>query len=469
MGILKKNFRVSPNNQTIFMKIIVIVSLFLLTACQTVIVPNYEIRQNLKTNLNQQELPKSPSIPEKLTLKIAKKIAIKENPGLQAAGDRILRAQAVLDQAKSLYFPTLTAGARARHHNKVSEGQFSFPTSSFENYTTNLSAQWLIFDGFVREYKVLAAQYGTIATEESYKDAQRLLLDSVSQTFYRIILAEQQMKINLELKSINQKFLEDAKVKLDAGTSTRAEVNNFKVNVNDAQIAYLESKDSFDTAKVILAELLGSPNVDTDSFSLSFSNEKIIVPSFAEAMKKALSNRPDLKVIQSEILAAEAQLKEAEGEYYPKFFLEGSYGTSSFDSISIANKDRDSFIGASMSWDLFTGNSTAALMAQRIAEKNEKLKNLKTKWFDIISKIRQQRQSLLNVLEKEKLQASSAELTKSIYEDTKQIYENGVTTVTRVNEVLVNYSIANLNKVLFEIEAMRRKEVLNYLMGINYK
>ena len=122
-----------------------------------------------------------------------------------------------------------------------------------------------------------------------------------------------------------------------------------------------------------------------------------------------------------------------------------------------------------MSWDLFTGNSTAALIAQRIAEKEEKLKSLKASWFEIISQIRQQRKSLINVLARSKIQKKTADLNKSIYEDTKVLYENGTTSITRVNEVLTNYSISNLNHILFEVETLRRKEILDSLMGLNTK
>jgi len=439
------------------------------TSCQTIIVPDREVRSQLKSNLNVQVKTSGISLPQKLYLAEAKKIAFKGNPNLQAAGQRILRAQSVIDQARSLYFPTIRATAGARHQKLVAEGQFGFPTDSYETYGTALSSQWLIFDGFAREYKVLAARYGEVAAKESYKNTKRLLADAVSQAFYRTLLSKKEMDINLELKKINEKFLKDERIKLDAGTTTRAQVNNFQVNVNNSAIAYLESKNSHETSKVVLLELLGIPDADLASFNTEFQKTEFKVPDYELALKKALNARPDLKAIQSDILATEAQIKEAEGSYLPKFFLEGSYGYSSFNNPRFGDNNRDSYIGASMTWDLFTGNSTAALIAQRIAEKEEKLKTLKSSWFEIISQIRQQRQSLVNVLERSAIQKKTAELNKSIYEDTKVLYENGTTSITRVNEVLTNYSISSLSYALYEVEALRRKEILDSLMGLNLK
>ena len=440
-----------------------------LVSCQTVIVPDREIRQQLKSNISVQIKPSEVKLPAKVFISDAKKIALRGNPALQAAGQRILRAQAVIDQARSLYFPSARLSSGARHQNLVPEGQFGLQTKSYENYSTALSSQWLIFDGFAREYKVLAARYGESAAKESYADSQRLLADAVSQAFYRTVLSRKEMEINLELKSINEKFLKDEKIKLEAGASTRTQVNNFQVNVNNAEIAYIESQNSHQTSKVILVELLGIPDADIDSFSTEFTSLEFKVPEYDKALKKALNSRPDLKAVQADILATEAQIKEAEGSYLPKFYLEGSYGYSSFDRARFGDNNRDSYVGASMSWDLFTGNSTAALIAQRIAEKEEKLKTLRSKWFEVISQIRQQRLSLLNVITKSKIQKKTVELNKSIYEDTKALYENGTVSITRVNEVLSNYSISSLNFALTEVEALRRKEILDALMGTNTK
>ncbi|MCH2206045.1 MAG: TolC family protein [Lentisphaerales bacterium] len=440
-------------------------------SCQTVIVPHEEVRNTLTQNLKIGETAKSSdqemTIPKTLTIQKAKDLSLIGNPTLKAAGERIKRAQAVIQQAQALYYPTITATSGATRQDLVPEGRNGFDTQSFESYNAHLSSKWLIFDGFARKYQVLAAQYGEISSEAAFDDTKRLLVDAVAQAFYETILATKQIEINLELKEINEEFLKDTKVKEEAGTATKTEVNNFIVNRNDSQIAYLDAKNSFETAKLVLIELLGLPEADTEAFETIYKDLEISVPKYKTALGIALNKRPDLKVLQAQILAAEAQIKEAEGEYYPEIFLEGSYGATSFDTAGFGDNDRDSYYGMGMTWNLFTGNSTSALIAQRTAEKEEQLHKLKSQWQNVISEIRQQRKSLLNSIERVKVQKESAELSKSIYEDTKQIYENGATTITRVNEVLTDYSIARLSQVLFEVEALRRKELLDALMGTN--
>ncbi|MCM8537368.1 MAG: TolC family protein [Lentisphaeraceae bacterium] len=438
-------------------------------SCQTIIVPENTVSTTLNTNFAIEEFNSAGVLPKSLSIDKAKKLALKNNPTLEAAGQRILKAKAVIEQAKALYYPTVTAAAGAIHQHHSPQGLNNLSTESYENYSAQLNTQWLIFDGFARKYKLLSARYNELSTRESYKDTQRLLIDAVSQAFYETILAAKQMEINKEIQEINEDFLKDTTVKEEAGASTKTEVNNFIVNKNDSYIAYLQAKNSFQTSKLVLIELLGLPEADTESFTTIYKSSKINVPKYKTAMGIALNNRPDLRALQASILSSEAQVNEAEGEYYPRVFLEGSYGASSFNEANFEESDRNSYYGIAMNWDLFTGNSTAALIMQRTAEKEENLKLLKSQWFEVISQIRQQRNSLINAIERQEVQTQSADLNKSIYEDTKEIYENGATTITRVNEVLTNYSISRLSQVQFEIETLRRKDLLNALMGINNK
>ncbi|MCM8530349.1 MAG: TolC family protein [Lentisphaeraceae bacterium] len=441
---------------------------FLSTSCHTVIIPEDVIQNKLNSQLSTQRVNEnSTELPKELSLFNAQQIALKNNPTLEAAGSRIQRAQAIIDQAKSLYSPTVTATSSAKHFHHTGTSRNSFFNDPYESYSSSLNASWIVFDGFSRHHNLLSAKYGKIANEESLNDTKRLLADAVSLAFYQTVLAQKQMAINLELKEINQKFLEDTQTKLEAGVSTVTEVNNFKVKVNDSEIAHLESNNAFETAKLVLIELLGSPYADTSDLKIIFKNFEFKIPEQETAIGIALNKRPDLKVLEAEMLATEELIKVAESEYYPTVFVEGSYGFSSIDDFDWGDDKRESYYGVGLSWNIFSGYSTEALIFQRKSEVEEKLQTLRAKWNEVIREIRQQRQSLQTAQKKLEVQVRSVELSKSIYEDTKEIFDNGATTITRVNEVLTDYSIAQLNYVLFQIEALKRKDTLDSLLGTN--
>jgi outer membrane protein len=450
------------------MKTFLLIITLALTACQTVIIPAHTVQTNLNSNLSTQLLYAEGKLPEKLTLLKAKSMTVKGNPDIAAAGQRIARAKAIIEQAHAAYYPTISARAGIRHQHLAPETIAGRPGQS-ETYTAGLSASWLVYDGLIREHRVLAATYSELSAKEQFKNVERLLLDAVAQAYYQTMLAYKQMDINLELKKINESFLGDSKIKLEAGTAAKTEVNNFLVNVNDSQISYLDSKNAFETAKMALVELMGLPGIDTDSFIPVFDKIDISIPELKTAIGVALNQRPDLKALQADILAIEAQEKQAKGEYLPTVTLDANAGASSINHGRFGDDNRDTNISANVNWNLFTGGSTAALIKQRQAEKKEQFATLKSRWNEIVSQIRQQRQSLQNSLARLEVQKQTVTLNKSIYDDTKEIFNNGATTITRVNEVLTNYTVSRLNQVLFEIETLRRKEIMNALMGINNK
>ncbi|NQZ58487.1 MAG: TolC family protein [Lentisphaeraceae bacterium] len=446
-----------------------IFSVGLLSACQTIILQQTQVDNNLHRNLSLPiEIDNDAQFPSGLNLINAKQMALAANPDMEAAGQRIKRAKAIVEQANAAYFPTLRAQVGALHQHLTPQSSLR-GGEAFESYNAGISASWLVYDGLVRRHRHLAASYGQLSANELYKNTRRLLCDAVAAAYYQSVLAHKQMNINLELKKINEEFLADSQAKFSGGTASRSDVNNFLVNVNNSHIAHLDSQNAFATAKLVLAELLGLPAADTTNFVPAYNKVKPAVPPLITALRQAVEQRPDLKSLQADILALEAEVKQAKGQYLPKITLDANAALSSLNDSHFGDNDRESNVGVNVSWDLFSGGSTAAQMKQKQAEKQTQLAALKSTWNEIYSQIRQQRLSLINTLNKLAVQKNSVELNKSIYDDTKEVYNSGASTITRVNEVLTNYTVARLNQALFEIEALQRHEILKTLMGVNEK
>ncbi|MCM8529091.1 MAG: TolC family protein [Lentisphaeraceae bacterium] len=447
-------------------RIIIIFGSLLLSSCRIVQVqPEQAVYEALNRNL-VYTAPDSGSqaLPKQMSLYQARQLALKNNPDIEAAQQRIQRAKAVYEQAEAAYYPTVTAGAGVTHHHHtpVSSG---FRNEAVQNYNTAVNASWLIYDGMARQAASLAASYGQMSASQRFKDVSRLLKDAVAAAYYQTLLAHEQMRINGELKKINEKFLEDTQAKFEAGASSRSDVNNFLVNVNDAHIAWLDARKRFNTARIALAELLGLPEADTSAFIPEKKEALPELPELQILLKTALAKRPDLRAIQADILAAEARIKEAEAEYSPRVSLDAAAGYNSDRELRFSQEELESRIGVNVNWNLFSGGSTAAKKSQFEAEKNEQMAILKAKWHEIQSRIRQEYESFTNSIDKFEVQKKSAEINRSIYQDTQEIYNNGATTITRVNEVLSNYTVSLLNQALFKIESQRRYEILKALMG----
>ena len=129
---------------------------------------------------------------QELDLQTAQEIALADNPSLAAAAERVEQARQRIEQARALYWPTVDAGGSVGY-NKISQNSADILAlanngqsvdRSSENYKLSLAASWLLFDGFSRKFSNMIAEYGKEENEQARRDAQRLLLQSVAESYY---------------------------------------------------------------------------------------------------------------------------------------------------------------------------------------------------------------------------------------------------------------------------------------------
>ena len=153
----------------------------------------------------------------------AQKIALMDNPSLEAAEERIHQAQQKLNQARSAYWPRFdathsasrtymsdndyqTSLAAARRTNPFAE-----VNDEVETYKAGLRLTWILFNGFERKFSNVSAQYGEQQSKEARMEAQRLLLSSVAASFYNALLARENITIAEANKAFNQRQLKEAR------------------------------------------------------------------------------------------------------------------------------------------------------------------------------------------------------------------------------------------------------------------
>ena len=119
-----------------------------------------------------------------LDLKTAQKIAIKDNPSLAAAEERVRQARQQVIQAYSSYWPRIDATGGGRR-TIMSENDYlllGVADDRSDTYTAGISASWVLFNGFEREYSSLRARYGEDGSKQAHLNVLRLLLLQVMVT-----------------------------------------------------------------------------------------------------------------------------------------------------------------------------------------------------------------------------------------------------------------------------------------------
>ena len=139
-----------------------------------------------------------------LDLQTAQRIALKDNPGIHAATDRIEQAKARVKQAMAAWWPSIDLNgslSRTRRSDYQFEQLNLYPASSgqsidrtYDSSSAAIQATWVLFDGFARSFQQKQQQLGEQSTEQARRNSQRLLLSAVAEAFFNAQLTQTKVK-----------------------------------------------------------------------------------------------------------------------------------------------------------------------------------------------------------------------------------------------------------------------------------
>lgn len=381
-------------------------------------------------------------IPEgSLTLDRARTMALENSPDVRQAAERIQAAQAVMLQARSAWWPTVSAQGDYMQKDVSIQPDWSPATrldASINEWSAGIQMNWLLFDGFARQANILASKYAVEQSRQILADTRRVLLDAVSTAFFQAQLAVENMVISEQNNQFNRTLEEDAQKRWMAGTKPESEVLNFSVKALQAETDFLNAQRDFRIACTALAELMALPkaNLPADMIPVRPTAdlpEKL--PDYEIELAFALENRPDLKAIQAGIEALRQKLSARKGAYAPKVALTAGMDYLRQNEIDpIDQEENDSYIGIAASWDLFTGGRRGAQVQEVSAEIRALNAKRKRAVLSVQSALRRALDNARTARETLERQVMIHDKTSRIRSHIEIAYRAGAASLTRLNE-----------------------------------
>jgi outer membrane protein TolC len=421
-----------------------------------------------------------------LDLLRAQQRALEDNPNLGAAQQRVEQAIARVKQARSQYFPLVTASYQATHTHLAAQTvedakrllnlnvlssatsglsslaflQNSSPVSllartvpsiyfsarsrnlfdeAVNNYTASLQAQYTVFDGFARMFSVAAAKYGRQELEEAYREAQRMLLQAVAQSYYGVQLARENMAIAEADIAFQERLLKDARARRRVGTGSLSDVLNFEVRLRAAQTALLAARQEYEAARVALASLMGMPEgILPDGMAVSDLSaetpDEMIQQESEGLVAYALENRPDVLLSEHTVSRTDATVKQRRGVYYPRVDVFATRDASSMDNGRFDTDDFSSTVGVQVSYDLFTGGRNRAAVSEAKSQRREATYLSEDAAINATAEVRDALIGLRTAQQQLVLQRTTAEYVEKNRDLVEKEYEVGQGALARLNQ-----------------------------------
>jgi len=420
------------------------VSLWFLTACRTVVGPDYVgpnphvpdawsrvARHDLEGGSSLTGWWKGFNDPA-LDLLIER--ARESNPTLRVALAGIAEARAQRGIARSQGLPQADVDAAYTRRRSSETLGGPIPDNPSSLYSTGFDAGWEIdlFGGIRRS--VESAEAKVQAREEDYRDALVTLFAEVALNYVDYRTLEERIAVANRNIASQRDSVKLTQGRLDAGLVPKIDVTQAQTNLSlsEASVPLLQAQ--LDASKNRLATLTGGFPASVEGV-LSRSRG-IPVPSAGHAAglpADLLRARPDIRRAERELAAQTARIGVAESELYPRLSLFGDFHLQSIGSGDVFDGASRSYaFGPSFRWAIF---SAGRIRNQIAAEESRALAALATYESTVLGAVEEVETSLSAIVnERDRLSdlnqavASSRETVSLI----KDNYENGLVSFQNV-------------------------------------
>lgn len=399
-------------------------------------------------------------------------IALKNNYGIKIAENNVKIAENNSSILNTGYLPRITANAGANFSLNNTELTFrdgevnEINGAEAQSYSTSIGVAYTLFDGFGRSYnfKRLKETYNL-----SKLEAQTIIENSVLQIFtiyYQVAQLTEDRKNMLASLNISKERLKRANYSFEYGQSTKLELLNAEVDVNNDSIRYINSQRLLLNAKRDLNLLLGRNvtttfMVDTNiSFHMSFNYQTLL--------EKAKKYNVEILKAQTSIALNNYDLKFNKSLLLPSIIFSGSYSynkNKNDASIFINQSSNGLNSGVNLTWNLFDGGTTktriqnSKIEADNLNVQKEQIEN------ELERTIANSLETYKNALFILKAEEKNVETNKRNFTRTEEQYKLGQITTIEFRQAQVNLLNAQSNLNIAKYDAKNAELILLQLSG----
>ena len=259
--------------------------------------------------------------------------AIQNNYDVRIAAARILEAQAQLGITRADQLPTVSAGASAENDRFSAKQKVYPPGEETSLIQANASFAWeLDFWGKYRR-ATEAARANLLATEWARRAVINTLVSDVAAAYFQLRAYDLQLEISRRTLATRQESLQLTQTLSNGGAGTMLDVRQAEQLVATAAESIPDFERRIEQQENFISTLLGkNPGPVARGMKLT---EQPHVPEIPAGIPSTLlERRPDIRVVEGQLMAANALIGVARAAYFPQISLTALSG---FQSSALSN------------------------------------------------------------------------------------------------------------------------------------
>lgn len=287
--------------------------------------------------------------------------ALKSNPNIAAAVEKVVQAREDVRSAISAMGPTVGVGASARHE----------PDRNVYNASLNL-VQTLYAGGSLRANR-RAAELALSAVESESLRTYQETMNEVRVRYYDCLRAGAKIRVADEALKLAEEHKRHAERLYGKGMIPKGDVLHVEVSVNQSRLELVAARSDFDVSWAALEHAVGSKLEKGDVLDALEADDEPVPPDVeisGDVVAAALARRPELNAYRFYGERAAQLVKAASGQRQPKVTLSGRLN-SDHDDRSWA--DDRWYVQFEVQWALYDGGAGTAAVRKAKAAARELL------------------------------------------------------------------------------------------------
>jgi outer membrane protein len=422
---------------------------------------------------------------EVLTKKEALSIALEHNFGIKIANNNLQVAKNNAGIYNSGYLPTAALNSGADYRNNNQKIIFTDPQTGNDaervgtdavtkSYNVSLGLNYTIFDGLGRKYNYQQLKETYNLTELQAKETIENTYLQLFTVYFQIArLSENTLNLE-EALTISKRRLKRAKYQYEYGQSTKLELLNAEVDINNDSILVINATQQLSNAKRGLNVILGIQKDVNYQVETVVSFNKLM--NFAALQEKTIANNTTLKQNEKNIAISEFNIKINKANYLPSLNFSTSYGFNRTENENLVNPFGARLItsdglnaGLNLSWSVFDGGATKTRVANaKIALENQQIL-LEQQKVTIQNSLKNTWENYRNQLFILKAQEKNVQTTQNNFDRTQEKYKLGQVTSLEFRQAQINLinsktagNNAKFDAKLIELQLLRLSgDILN--------
>jgi HAE1 family hydrophobic/amphiphilic exporter-1 len=299
-----------------------------------------------------------------LTLGEALQITAEKNRNIQKALEYRNLVKAIFVTERAAALPQFVITAYAVNSRDESQKAFGF---GFPLRTNTRSAEIALYQSLFTWGQVgaaiRAAKVGIATADDQLRIFRQAAFRDVSASFYDILLAKAFNAITIQNLEQKTRHYDEATKKYSAGVATDYDVLAGKVAVENARPDVIRTENLIRISRENLRFLLGYEEEVEVEGSLEVSLSPY--PSFEDAVKVAMKNRPEISDLRHRIDVANEMVKIANAGDKPRLDFKATYG---FQDLYLGVDQHDHgkawSAGLAVTYPIFDGLRTKGRVSQ---------------------------------------------------------------------------------------------------------